>query len=208
MNNFVTPARPAYRRQAQAGYNKLAASKKTMKYYIILSVFLFSCSSLKQVISNDKQQSLTKENISKINAEFEIFSSDESNEVTLDLALAFKKYWWRDFNDKKAYRLILKAIDEHHLEVSIFKNDLLLATKTCKFKYKDGKLIIKKRKISPFYFIFNGWGSMTSRLTLLENGNLSVDHDNFQVATLVIIPLTGDRASGYGLEFRRRIASR
>lgn len=168
----------------------------------IYILFLFSCSSLKNVTHNDNKVILSQENLCKLDGEYELFANDTSV-VSLDRALTLNKYWWGDFNEKKQYRLLIKTIDKNHIETTVFKNDKLIASKTSKLKIENGSLILKKNRVSPFYFIINVWGSMTTRLILLDNGNLMVDHDNFQVATLIIIPLTGDSEYCCGLVFKR-----
>jgi len=168
---------------------------------------MFSCTTLKKVEQVNDYIPLNKDNISKIDGSYDIIANDTSS-VSLDLALTFKKYWWRDFDRMHDYMLQIKTIDSCHFQASIFRADELLDNKTIKFKIQDGKLLISKTKLSPFYFIVNFFGDMKTRVTLMQSDNLLIDHDNFQMATLIIIPLTGDRANCKRLEFRRRTASR
>lgn len=174
-----------------------------MRGVLILSLFLISCSSLKKASFNQKKIALSLDNIKQLDGEYEIFSNS-SSDVTLDLALTFKKYWWGDFDEKEYYKLFIEILDNKQLRTTVYKDGELIASKTLKFKIVDGDLLIKKNKISPFYLILNIWGSMTTRLTLLENGNFMVDHDNSQVATFFIIPVGGNNTNCYRLEFKKR----
>lgn len=180
-----------------------------MKTAIItaLCVIIVSCATLKKTEPIAGQITLTKYNVSKIDGVYDVVVNNTAP-VSLDLALTFKKYWWRDFDRMHDYSLQIKTIDSCHLQTSIFRVDELIDQKTIKFKIIDGNLLISKTKLSPFYFIINFFGDMKTRVTLLPSDNLLIDHDNFQMAVLIIIPLTGDRARCNRLEFPRRTASR
>lgn len=174
-----------------------------MRIIVVISFFLASCSALKQAQPIENQQLITQDNISILDGEYGILSPKDKR-VTLDLSLLLKKYWWRDSDNLKRYKLSLKAIDKQKLEVSVFKGDSLIDTKNIHYRIEEGALIIKQNKIRPFYFILNGFGTMRTRLRLLNTGDLVVDHSNFQVVALIIIPLAGDRVDDYGRVFKRR----
>ncbi len=172
---------------------------------IILTIFFFSCSTLKYINPNDNRSTLMQTSLSSLNGDYEILSVDTSR-TTLDFALTFKKY--RRFDIKSNYKVSLKAIDNQHIETSIFKNDTLLKTKVLKGKIENNYFCFNIKKLSPFYFIFNVFGNKKTRIGKLESGDLLVDCRHFQVATLVIIPLTGGRDEEYDMVFRRKTASR
>jgi hypothetical protein len=175
-----------------------------MRVIVVISLFLASCSALKQAQPVENQKLITQDNISILDGEYGLFTQ-YGDKASLDLCLLFKKYWWRDFDNKKKYKLSLKAIDKQKIEVSVFKGDSLIETKNIRYKIEDGALIIKQKKIRPFYFVLNGFGTMRTRLRLLNTGELVVNHHNFQVVTLTLIPMAGDRVDDYGIVFKRRV---
>ncbi|MCC6369893.1 MAG: hypothetical protein IT236_02685 [Bacteroidia bacterium] len=167
-----------------------------------LCLLIVSCTTLKKAEPLKNQIILTKENVSKIDGVYEVVLKNNTAPVSLDLALTFKKYWWLDFERKYNYSVQIKTIDSCHLQTTVFCSNTVIDQKVIKFKIDEGNLLIKRTKFS-FYFILNLFGSMKTRLTLLQSNNLVIDHDNFQMVTLVIIPLKGDRAQCERLEFRR-----
>lgn len=173
--------------------------------FTICLLSLFSCSTLKQVEKNTNQSSLNDKNFSNINGDYDIFTTDTAT-TTLDLALTLEKYWW--FDRKENYKLSLKVIDNRHLQTDIYKNDSLITTKILTGKLQNDFFVIKKTKILFFYFLINGFGNLTTRIGQLKSGELLIDSHTFKVATLIIIPLTGDRVEQYGLVFPKKNANR
>jgi hypothetical protein len=150
---------------------------------------------------------ITEQAISSLNGRYEIFTPDSEN-TTLDEALTLKKYWWKDWTGKGKYSLSLTAIDTRHLKVEIYKDNILLDTKTVNGKVEDGYFVIKHKKILFFYFLLNGFGQLRTRIGLDTSGNLVVDSHHIKFATLFIIPLTGGRVEQYGLVLPKKNASR
>jgi hypothetical protein len=176
-----------------------------IRILIILSLFLYSCTTLKKAEKNSNQVFLNAETLTKLNGVYDIFTKDTAT-TTLDLSLTLKKYWWFDWNTP--YKLSIKAIDGNHLHADIYRKDSLIDTKIIKGKIKDGYFEIKSTKVIFFYLLLNGFGNMTTRIGLLNSGDLLVDSHHSKVATLIIIPLTGDRVQQYGLVFPRQTDSR
>lgn len=166
---------------------------------------LFSCTALKQVEKGTNLSPLNDLNISTINGDYELFSTDTAT-TTLDLALTLEKYWW--FDRSANYRLTLNAIDSRHVQADIYKNEILLTTKILTGKLQDGYFILKKTKILAFYFVINVFGRLTARIGIVESGDLVVDSHTMKVATLLLLPLTGDRVEQYHLVFPKKNVSR
>ena len=175
---------------------------------IIVTICLLSvisCTTLRKVDNRTNQSPLNELNFSNINGDYDIFSTDTAT-TTLDLALTLEKYWW--FDRKENYSISLKVIDSRHLQTGIYKNDFLIATKILTGKLQNNYFVIKKTKILFFYFLINGVGNLTTRIGQLKSGELLVDAHTFKIATLIVIPLTGDRVEQYGLLFPKKNASR
>jgi hypothetical protein len=176
-----------------------------MKSIIILtSFFLFACSTLRQINPLENPSTLSPTSISNLDGNYDIRSSDTVR-TTLDFALTFKKYG--RFDTKAKYSVSIKAINDRHIQTDILKNDSLLKSKIIKGKFDNGYFVFRNKKLSPFYFIFNVFGSKITRLGQLKSGDLIVDCSHFQVATLVVIPLAGGRDEEYNVVFRRQSAS-
>lgn len=177
-----------------------------MKIVLILSLLLASCAALKQAKPIDDQIYLSNENLSQLNGEYEV-SSQDPDKASLDLSLLFKKYWYRDPGNISHYKISLKAVDKQQLQVNVFKNDTLIDSKNIHYKIKNGSLIFKRKKIIP-YVALNVFGSMATRLRLINTGDLNIDHSNYQVATLIVIPIGGDGVDDYGVVFKKRNSGR
>jgi hypothetical protein len=175
---------------------------RDMKIILIVGLFLVSCSTLKQAKPLDNQITLTKENITQLNGEYEIFSGD-SGKASLDVSLLFKKYWWGDFDNKRNYKLSLKAVDKQQLQVNVFKSGKLIDSKTIHYKIQDGALLIKRKKIRC-WVIINGYGTMHTRLRVITSGELIIDHSNYSVAGFLIIPTAGENVNDEGIVFQKR----
>ncbi len=172
---------------------------------VICILSIFSCTTLKKVENRADQSSLNAQNFSILNGDYDIFSTDSAT-TTLDLALTLKKYWW--FDRTANFRISLKVIDCRHMQTDIYKNNVLIATKVLTGKLQNDYFVIKKTKVCFFYFLLNGVGHFTTRIGQLKSGELIVDSHTIKIATLILIPLTGDRVEQYGLLFPKSNASR
>lgn len=177
-----------------------------MRIVLMLSLFLVSCAGLKKARPIENQVFLSNENVSQLNGEYEV-SSHDIDKASLDLSLLFKKYWYRDPANISNYALSLKAVDKQQLQVSVFRNDTLIDSKNIHYKIKNGALIFKRKKIIP-YVALNFFGSMVTRLRLINTGDLNIDHSNYQLATLIIIPIAGDSVDDYGVIFKKKTSNR
>jgi hypothetical protein len=175
---------------------------RDMKIVLIPGLFLVSCSTLKQAKPIDNQMPLTKENITQLNGEYEIFSGD-SGKPTLDQSLLFKEYWRKDFTNKRKYTLSLKAIDKQQIQVNIFRSDTLIDSKTLHYKIKDGTLLIKRKKVMS-WVVVNGYGTMHTRLRVITSGELIIDHRNYSVGGFLIIPMASAMINDEGVVFKKR----
>jgi hypothetical protein len=175
-----------------------------MRILFILTTFYFiSCSTLKQIQPKDNRTDLTQNTLSKLNGNYEILST--SNNITsLDFALTFRTYWYSRDDAKTKYKISLKAIDNEHLITSIYRNDTLIKTKTLKGIVENNYFLTKSKKF-PITIILNGYRSKTTRIGLLNSGDLLVDCKHVQLAFLLIlpIPLANQREEEYDMVFRR-----
>lgn len=178
-----------------------------MKLIPIFLIFLCSCTGLKNVQDRPNIHTLTEQKISTLDGRYGIFTSDSAT-TTLDNALTLKKYWWKDWTGKDKYHLSIKAKDARHIDIEVYKENVLLDKKTVKGKIKDGYFVIKPKKVLFFYFLLNGYGQATTRLGFDTSGNLIVDAHTLKLSTLLFIPLAGDRHKEYGLIFPRKRSSR
>jgi hypothetical protein len=164
---------------------------------------------LKDVKDKTITEPLTGRTLSSLNGNYSLFASDTAT-TTLDHALTLRKYWWKDRNDKdkgNKYHLSLTAKDARHLVANIYKENMLIATKTVRGKVKDGYFAIQSNKVLFFYVLLNGFGQSRVRVGRDAWGNLVLDAHYLIFATIGPIPVTGDRREEYGLRFSNKNAS-
>ena len=177
------------------------AGKNNLLFALVLVLGLISCRTVQDVEAVHNRIELNQQNLSRLDGEYAVFCN-RPFAASLDLAFTFKKYWWRDVAHRKSYSVLLHALSERRLQVTVMRGDSLVASKTVKYRIRNGDVYVHKIKFD-FYFVLNVFGRMRSRISLLETGNLMVDHRNFQCAALVFWPLTGDRVNESGMEFRK-----
>ena len=151
------------------------------KYYTILMwvTCLSSCSSFNRINSfPDNLIQLDNSSIDSINK-------------TLDFILFLNE----DFLDKKmeanSTSIQIHVIDHNLIQICLLDENLkILQTKKLKGNLQDGYFEINRvQKISFDYLILNAWSSNKTRISKLENGNLTVDMEGGGCILLGIVPI-------------------
>lgn len=157
-------------------------------------------------------QTLSANELSKLDGDYEIISTDTSY-PTLARALTFTdKKVLNNFNHieqlvKKDFRLNIKSIDERHLKVTLYSRNEIVKTKKIKGKLADNYFQFKMRKISPvapFYLILSLFKKQENRIGLTKNGELLLDSYEGGVLLLLVVPTFGGETDAYNLIFKRK----
>lgn len=184
----------------------------TALYIICVVISLYSCNSLKPVTQNNLLQNLSSNELSKLDGDYEIISTDTSY-PTLARALTFTdKKNLLNFNHidqlaSKDFRLNLKSLDEKHLKVTLYSQNKIVKTKTLKGKVSDNYFQFKMRKISPvspFYILLSLYKKQENRIGLTKNGELLLDSYEGGVLLLLVMPTFGGDTNAYNLIFKRK----
>jgi hypothetical protein len=176
---------------------------------LIIAILASSCSALKLLVHNDSLQTLTENDLSKFDGDYEIFSIDSSFR-TSEFALTYSsKFDFKNLPNTND-RINLLSTDRRHLKVTVYKNDKVIKTKIIKGYLSQSYFHFKLSNIStirPFYFILNGYATQRNRIGLLKNGDLTLDSDGGAALLLVIMPIFGSGTELYNLVFKRKAGS-
>jgi hypothetical protein len=173
---------------------------------------LCSCNSLKPITQNNLLQTLRSNDLSKLDGDYEIISTDTSY-PTLARALTFTdKKVLNNFNRidqlvKNDFRLNIKSLDERHLRITLYIRNEIVKTKTIKGKLSDNYFQFTMRKISPvspFYLILSLYKKQENRIGLTKNGELLLDSYEGGVLLLLVVPTFGGDTDAYNLIFKRK----
>lgn len=184
----------------------------TAFYSFCLLTCLCSCNSLKPITQNNLLQTLSSHELSKLDGDYEILSTDTSY-PTLARALTFTdKKVLNDFNHidqlvKNDFRLNIKSLDERHLKVTLYRQNKIVKTKTIKGKLSDNYFQFKMTKISPvspFFLILSLYKKQENRIGLTKNGELLLDSYEGGVLLLLVVPTFGGDSDVYNLIFKRK----
>lgn len=177
-----------------------------------LVTYLCSCNSLKPITQNNLLQTLSSNELSKLDGDYEIISTDTSY-PTLARALTFTdKKVLKNFNHidqlaRKDFRINVKSLDEKHLKVTLYSQNKIVKTKTLKGKVSDNYFQFKMRKISPvspFDLILSLYKKQENRIGLTKNGELLLDSYEGGVLLLFVMPTFGGDTDAYNLIFKRK----
>lgn len=180
--------------------------------FFFLVAYLCSCNSLKPVTQNDLLQPLSSNELSKLDGDYEIISTDTSY-PTLARALTFTdKKVLKNFNQidelaRKDFRLNIKSLDEKHLKITLYSQNKMVKTKTLKGKVSDNYFQFKMTKISPvspFYLILSLYKKQENRIGLTKNEELLLDSYEGTVLLLLVLPTFGGDTDVYNLIFKRK----
>lgn len=180
--------------------------------FFCLVAYLCSCNSLKPVTQNDLLQPLSSNELSKLDGDYEIISTDTSY-PTLARALTFTdKKVLKNFNHidelaRKDFRLNIQSLDEKHLKITLYSQNKIVKTKTLKGKVSDNYFQFKMKKISPvspFYLILSLYKRQENRIGLTKNEELLLDSYEGGVLLLLVLPTFGGDTDVYNLIFKRK----
>ncbi|OQP44798.1 hypothetical protein A4H97_10575 [Niastella yeongjuensis] len=173
-----------------------------MKIVLIGCLFLVSCATLRKAKPVDNQVPLTKENITLLNGEYEIFSTTDTKS-SLDESLLFNKYWWKDSDNRCSYTLTLKALDKQRLQVGVYKSGDLIKSKKIHYKIRHGALRFNRIMFKSIVIV-NVCGAMHTRLRVNTAGELIIDHSHSSMGGFLIIPSAGENIKEEGIVFQKR----
>lgn len=172
-------------------------------------IFSSACNTLKPIVPNDSLQTISAEDLSKFNGDYEIFSIDSSFR-TSEFALTYSsKFDFHHLPDKKD-KINLAFIDSRHLKVTVYQNDKLIKTKIIKEYLSQNYFQFRLTRIStipPLYFILNSYATQKNRIGLLKTGDLTLDTHGGGILLLVVMPSFGSGSEHYNLVFKRRPGS-
>ena len=162
-----------------------------------------SCASLEPARPNDRQMKLPGRDLAVFEGNYAIMSVDTSYK-TLDEVLFLESPYnfknWPGPDD----RVSLRAIDDRHLEATVFDKGKVLRTKILKGKWNGDFFELKgSTKISLFWVILNGFRTGKARISMLKNGNLTVDAYGGGCILLVFFPIGCASGEEYQLEFNK-----
>ena len=156
------------------------------KYVSILWMCLFtSCATLKKSVLLENEISLTKDNITLINGQYQ---------------RGTKECMWSDLVRnlylicRKGDAVQLSVVNEKHVRVTVLdkENNLneidTIRSKIFRGKIKEGHYLFKRRYLIFPLILGNFFFTGRVRIGVLKNGNLSVDHGWFFVGNFMIFP--------------------
>jgi hypothetical protein len=175
---------------------------------------LVSCNSLTPVTQNNLLQTLSSGELSKLDGDYEVISTDTSY-PTLARALTFTdKKRLNDFRragqSLKDFRLNIKSLNKRHLKITVYSQNKIIKTKTIKGELSDNYFQFKMSKISPvfpLYLILNLYKKQKNRIGLTKGGDLLLDSYEGGVLLLIFMPTFGGDTDSYNLIFRRKNAT-
>lgn len=152
----------------------------------------------------DSLQTIEKFGLSTLNGDYEILSLDSNNLCKLD-DVFFYSLLFREMHPSKNKYVSLEAIDDRHINATLFVDDKKVKAKTIK-----GRLVNKYFEFHTtrlkFRFIINVYAQQSGRLAVSKDGDLYLDNNQGGIAFLVIlpIPLSGSSYDTYNLKFRKK----
>ncbi len=176
-----------------------------MRYlYFLLLLFLGSCAPFNHAPGHSELNSLTEENLSSLNGEYSIFSTDTTYR-TLEYSLMMTSNFNMLKHPEEGDYIGIKYLGDNTIEANLFVGDSLAQTEKLKGRIKNGYFYLKPmRSVSPFYLLLNGYTSQRTRIGLLENNNLILDNYSGGCAFLVIFPIMCADGGAYNAEYAKR----
>jgi hypothetical protein len=172
---------------------------------LILLSFVFSCSILKPVTENNQRVILNGSNISILNGTYHespIISS-KSNSGSLYWSFFLKGKVNNDDHYKGEEFIRLQVVNSKKISVSLIREGSTVESKILKGRINNNTFEFKRRwKIYPLIFS-NVYKDSKTRVSLLQNGNLSVDSKTMVYGTYMIFIPIFDVEQDYNLEFKK-----
>lgn len=177
-----------------------------MKYVIVLllnSIFFFSCVSLKSISHNPKRIILSNSNSEILNGKYLIIGLGEYTGYLNSYLLTNRNPFQKTFPDSNDF-VQLKLIDKNKMKISVFQNGKKIQEEIVKGKIEENYFQFKPRfNIHLFTLILNAYNTNDTRISILKNGNLTLDSEQTSCGFLLIMPLVGSEGKKYNLEFQR-----
>lgn len=156
---------------------------------------------LKPVTQNDSLQTLSANNLNKLNGDYEIISVDSSFRTLSHILAYYNKFNFENL-PKTNDRINLLLINPSHLKVTLYKDNRVIKTKVLEGQLSQNYFLFKATHIRLF-LLLNAYAKQIGRIGLLNSGDLTVDTDDKGLVNLVVIPIFGGGAELYNLIFKR-----
>lgn len=168
---------------------------------LVLMIFitLTSCSSLKSIEPSVNINPLSDSTLIQLNGSYRVFTVDTQYR-TLSYAFFLDRDYTPSFND----RIHIQMIDNKHIQISLYSGKKLRDRIVKRGRLKDGYFFISRFFDLPFvYLVLNSYSEQKTRITVMKNGNLSLDTTGGGCAFLVLFPIMCADDSNYNLEYQR-----
>jgi hypothetical protein len=148
------------------------------KIFILTSLlFIFSCSILKPVTENNKMVALNEINLSVLNGTY-------YENTSVSLKSNFSSLYWSFFLKGKVHYndhyngeefIRLQVINPNKIKVSLIREDSTIDSRVLKGGIKNNSFEFKRRWVFYPILFTNLYKDSKVRVSILQNGNLSVD---------------------------------
>jgi len=178
---------------------------------LLLVSIMSSCYTLKESADNNDRIELNYKNLHLFNGKYKRLAINDSINITHhcpnNLFNSFLlqvpyRYWIPDSINKKDFAEI-ELIDKKKFKVNLIENGKLEKSKILKGRIVGNSFVFNRRTfIIPLVF-FNFYIERKTRISLLQNGNLSVDTHYESLGSFLFFPWNGYGGDGYNLEFEK-----
>jgi len=183
-----------------------------MKYFgkmilIPMFCFLISCSTLDYPVNNEARINLSSENLNEING---IYKRSSINDTISTKHYCpnnlFHSFFLRPgshlFNDNSGNDFAeLEVIDNKRIRITLTENGNTVKSKILKGKIVENTFEFNRRSFIIPLVIMNFYEDRKTRISLLQNGNLSVETRTQAVGSFFIFPWSGGGYYADNLEF-------
>jgi hypothetical protein len=155
----------------------------------LLLVFSCSCATLRRPSPPPDLLPLDQGSLARLDGRYSIISVDSAYRKLDWLFLTSELEGVAPESGLKRH-IVFKALDGTHLKISLLDEVGIVAEKVCKVRIKQGycKLPAYTDYFSEFVVI-NGYSTRAARISLLRNGNLTVDEAHAGIHFVLILPV-------------------
>jgi len=180
---------------------------------IILFSSCFSCgTSLNTISNNEERIELTSENLQQFNGTYKRFSINDTiinekhycpNNLFNSFFLGVPyRYWLPDNNDERDFTKI-EVIDKNKIKINLTENGKLEKSKILRGKIIGNSFVFNRRTFIIPLVLLDFYSERKTRISILQNGNLSVDTLYGAYGNFFIFPWNGAGGEYYDLVFEK-----
>lgn len=176
---------------------------------LLLTGLLCSCSTLKEPVLNDQRIEMTSENLAAMNGIYRRSAVSDTisdrhycpNNLFHSLFLYPGRYLWDTKNEGDLVEL--EVIDAKKIKVTLWVDGKIDKEKILKGKIASNTFEFNRRSLLVPLLFMNYYEDRKTRISVLQNGNLSMDTATGAVGNFLIIPWASGHYSAENSEFEK-----